>query len=163
MIGHMTTARPLQRYDHRLRELVQRTGDLTIAIDRGVPRSTARGWLRTVPTVVVGLDVANLTELELQQEVVKLRRRVQTLAALLRLALILLRVSGFTLSGERLPDVKTSCGFCGPSIRPAPVFRCAPSCGSFICRRVGSMRGDGDTPGVHSTTRRRVRACRRID
>ena len=104
MIGHMTTARPLQRYDHRLRELVQRTGDLTIAIDRGVPRSTARGWLRTVPTVVVGLDVANLNELELQQEVVKLRRRVQKLAALLRLALILLRVSGFTLSGERLPD-----------------------------------------------------------
>ena len=104
MIGRMTTARPLQRYDHRLRELVQRTADLTIATDRGVPRSTARGWLRTVPTVVVGLDVANLNELELQQEVVKLRRRVQKLAALLRLALILLRVSGFTLSGERLPD-----------------------------------------------------------
>jgi hypothetical protein len=54
--------------------------------------------------VVVGLDVANLSELELQQEVLKLRRRVQKLAALLRLALSLLRVSGCTLSGERLPD-----------------------------------------------------------
>jgi transposase InsO family protein len=53
---------------------------------------------------VVSLDVANLTELELRQEVLILRRRVQKLAALLRLALVLLRVSGFTLSGERLPN-----------------------------------------------------------
>ena len=104
MISPMATARPQQRYDHRLRELVQRTGDLTIATDLGVPRSTARGWLRTAPTVVVSLDVADLTELELRQEVLKLRRRVQKLAALLRLVVVLLRVSGFTLSGERLPE-----------------------------------------------------------
>jgi hypothetical protein len=43
MISRMITARPQQRYDHRLRELVQRTGDLTIATNLGVPRSTARG------------------------------------------------------------------------------------------------------------------------
>jgi hypothetical protein len=55
--------------------------------------------------VVVSLAVADLTELEqLRQEVLTLRRRVQKLAALLRLALVLLHVSGFTLSGERLPD-----------------------------------------------------------
>jgi hypothetical protein len=100
----MTTARPQQRYDHRLRELVHRTRDLTIATDLGVPPSTARGWLGTAPTVVVSLEVADLTELELRQEVLTLRRRVQKLAALLRLALVLLRVSGFTLSGERLLD-----------------------------------------------------------
>src|SRR5215469_2280474 len=104
MISPITTARPQQRYDHRLRELVQRSGDLTIATDLGVPRSTARGWLRTAPTVTVSLDVANLTELELRQEILTLRRSVQKLAALLRLALVLLRVSGFTLSGERLPN-----------------------------------------------------------
>ena len=100
----MTTARPQECYDHRLRELVHRTGDLTIATDLGVPPSTARGWLGTAPTVVVSLEVADLTELELRQEVLTLRRRVQKLAALLRLALVLLRVSGFTLSGERLLD-----------------------------------------------------------
>ena len=37
-------------------------------------------------------------------EVLKLRQGVQKLAALLRLALVLLRVSGFTSAGERLPD-----------------------------------------------------------
>jgi hypothetical protein len=105
MIVRMTTtSRPQQRYDHRLRDLVQRTGDLTIATDRGVPRSTARGWLGAAPTVVVSLEVASLTELELRQEILKLRRRVEKLAALLRLALALLHTSGFSLSAARLPD-----------------------------------------------------------
>jgi hypothetical protein len=63
-----TTARPQQRYDHRLRNLVHRTGDVTIATDLGVPRSTARGWLGAAPTVVVCLDVADRTEPELRQE-----------------------------------------------------------------------------------------------
>ena len=99
-----TTARPQQHYDHRLRELVHRTGDVTIATDVGVPRSTARGWLRPAPQAVVSLDVTQLNERDLQHEVLQLRRRVQKLAALLRLVLAVLRVSGFTLSCERLPD-----------------------------------------------------------
>jgi putative transposase len=94
-------SRPQQRYDHRLRDLVQRTGDLTIATELGVPRSTARGWLLAAPTVVVSLEVANLAEPELRQEILKLQRRVEKLAALLRLALALLQTSGFRLSGER--------------------------------------------------------------
>src|SRR3989441_6962837 len=99
-----TTARSQPRYDHRLRNLVQRTGDVTVATDLGVPRSTARGWLGATPAVVVCLDVVDLTEPELLQEVLKLRRRVQKLTALLRLAVALLRTSGFRLTGERLPD-----------------------------------------------------------
>ena len=82
-----TTARPQQRYDHRLRDLVQRTSDVTIATDLGVPRSTARGWRGKAPKVVVSLDVTDLRAAELQQEVLELRRRVKKLTALLRLAL----------------------------------------------------------------------------
>ena len=102
-------ARLQQRYDHRLRDLVQRTKDVTIATNLGVPRSTARGWLDKAPRVVVGLDVTDLRALELQQEVLRLRRRVKKLTALLRLALALLRSSGFALTHERLPhgDAKT--------------------------------------------------------
>ena len=80
-------ARRQQRYDHRLRDLIQRTGDLTIATDLGVPRSTARGGLGAAPTAVVSLEVPNLTEPELRQELLTLRRRVEKLAALLRLAI----------------------------------------------------------------------------
>ena len=104
MIHPMSRARPQQWYDHRLRELVQCTGDVIIATDLGIPRSTARGWLRTAPAVVISLDVADLTEVVLRHEVIKLRRRIQKLAPPLRLALTLLRISGFTLSGGRLPD-----------------------------------------------------------
>jgi hypothetical protein len=105
MIIRMTTRSGRQRsYDHRLRDLVQRTGDLTIATDLGVPRSTARGWLGATPRVVVTLETADLTEPELRQEILKLRRRVEKLAALLRLALALLRASGFRLSTARLPE-----------------------------------------------------------
>ena len=59
-----TTTRPQWRYDHRLRHLVQPTGNISVATDLGVPRSTARGWRRAAPTIVVGLDVASVTELE---------------------------------------------------------------------------------------------------
>src|SRR5262249_32356032 len=104
IIPMTTTGRHQQRYDHRLRDLVQRTGDVTIATSLGVPRSTARGWLPTAPTVVVGLDAANLKTSELQEEVLVLRRRVKKLTALLRLALVLLHTSGFRLTHERLPD-----------------------------------------------------------
>src|SRR5207244_12638188 len=56
-----TTARPQQRYDHRLRNLVQRTGDVTIATDLGVPRSTARARSGKPPSVVVRLGVPEWT------------------------------------------------------------------------------------------------------
>jgi hypothetical protein len=36
IISMPTTGRPQQRYDHRLRYLVQRTGDVAIATDLGV-------------------------------------------------------------------------------------------------------------------------------
>ena len=94
IIPMTTTARSQKRYDHRLWELVQRTGDVTIATDLGVPRSTARGWLGKAPKVVVSVDVTHLKAPELQREILKLRRRVKKLTALIRLALALLRKLG---------------------------------------------------------------------
>src|SRR5262245_4081647 len=104
IIRMMTSRRPQQRYDHRLRDLVYSSGDVTIATNLGVPRSTARDWLRTAPKVAVTVDVTNLRTSELQQEIVALQRRVRKLTALLRLALALRRSAGFTLAHERLPN-----------------------------------------------------------
>src|SRR5215469_13526671 len=104
IIAMPTIARSQHRYDHRLRNLVQRTGDVRVAMELGVPRSTARGWLVETPRVVVCLDATELTEPELRQEVLKLRRRVRKLTALLRLALALLQTSGFCLTEARLPE-----------------------------------------------------------
>ena len=55
--------------------LVQGTGDVTIATDLG-PSLDARGWPGKAPKVVVGLDVTDLRASELEQEVLELRRRV---------------------------------------------------------------------------------------
>ncbi len=82
----MVNAAQTQRiYDHRLRNLVYSTGRIEIALDRGVPRSTARGWLRSSPREVVSID-------ELEHSVEELRERNSKLRALLRLFVILLRI-----------------------------------------------------------------------
>jgi hypothetical protein len=62
------------------------------------------GWLGPAPTVVVCLDGTDLTEPELRLELLKLRRRVQKLTALLRLVPAVVRTSEFRLTEERLPD-----------------------------------------------------------
>jgi hypothetical protein len=161
ILGMPSWVRPQQRYDHRRRDLVYRTGDVTLATDLGVPRSTARGWLGGPATVIVSCDVAARTDTELRQEVLVLRRRVQKLAALLRLVLAVHRASGFTLSRERLRAGRAKRQILG-AIDQARAFRCGRSCGSFGCRRVGSMRGSGKTR-VPSTTSRPVRVRRRTD
>ena len=71
-----------RQYDHRFRQLVHETGDIRLAIDRGVPRSTARDWLRSRPATVVSIDFADLAESELRQELAALRRRYDRLVAI---------------------------------------------------------------------------------
>ena len=99
-----STTRTLRRYDHRLRDLVRSTGDIGHAERRGIPRSTARGWLTSTRTEVVTLDVIEMDVHDLQQEVLALRKRVERFVAMLRLVVVLLKVSGFSLACARLPD-----------------------------------------------------------
>ena len=100
----VSTTRKLQRYDHRLRDLVRSTGNIEHATRRGVPRSTARGWLTSTGANVVTVDVVDLDVRRLQHEVLALRQRVELLLAMLRLVVVLLKVSGLTLSNARMPD-----------------------------------------------------------
>ena len=99
-----TTTRTQRRYDHRLRNLVCTPRDIHCAIQRGVPRSTARGWLTDSEVPVVTVEALNLEATQLQREVLRLSRRVQKLIALLRVLLVVLRMSGYSLSQTRLPD-----------------------------------------------------------
>ncbi len=99
-----TTTRRQNTYDHRLKEIVRSTGNVDIAIQRGVPVSTARGWLTKAATEVITLDAFDLSITDLQREVVSLRRRNARLIALLRLIITVVKVAGFTLSQVRLPE-----------------------------------------------------------
>ena len=99
-----TTTRTQKRYDHRLRELVRNTQDVSCAVQYGVPRSTARSW-RTTPSVqVVTADPLHMDAIQLQQEVLRLRTRIQKLIAVLRVLLVILKISRFSLNQIRLPD-----------------------------------------------------------
>jgi hypothetical protein len=99
-----STTRMLRTYDHRLRDLVRSAGDIGHATRRGVPRSTARGWLTATRAEVFTLDAVEMDILSLQQEVLALRKRVEWLVALFRLVVVLLKVSRFSLTCARLPD-----------------------------------------------------------
>ena len=99
-----TTTRPQRRYDHRLREFVYETGDIDHAVRRGVPRSTARGWLTSTPAHVVTAEVFDREPHDLDREVLVLRRRVAQLSALLRLLVVLLKACGISLRQRRVPD-----------------------------------------------------------
>jgi hypothetical protein len=99
-----TMTRNLRRYDHRLRELVQSTSNIQHATRRGVPRSTAHGWLKSPRAEVVTVDATDMDVLRVQQELLTLRRRVAKLIALLRLAILPRRLlSPSLVSRYRLP------------------------------------------------------------
>ena len=83
---------------------MQSTRDIQLATRHGVPASTARGWLNKPAIEVVSLDVLDLDTTRLQREVMQLRRRVTTLTALLRLAIVIVRVTGFSFHRIRIAD-----------------------------------------------------------
>ena len=98
------TTRAQRRYDHRLRDLVRTTRDIDCALQRVVPRSTARSWLTEPTTEVVTVDVLDMDTIRLQQEAIRLRRRAPKLSALLRVLLVVFRMSGYSLNQARLPE-----------------------------------------------------------
>ncbi|MFC1707422.1 hypothetical protein ACFL59_11515 [Planctomycetota bacterium] len=106
----MPEQRRQRTYDHRLRQLVRKTGDLRIAMGLGVPRSTAMGWLRSESQEVVSADVLDMREVGLQAEVLRLRQRVRVLGTVVGLLLALVRVSGFKLDGRRFLEYSARTG-----------------------------------------------------
>ena len=108
----MATTRIRRHYDRRFRRLVQRTGDAQLAVQSGVPRSTARDWLRLSTPEVVSLDVLSMSEEALQQQVVALRQRNAKLVAVLRLQDVIFRILDDTLRQRRTWREAYEAGHC---------------------------------------------------
>ena len=98
-----STAAP-RAYDHRIRDLVCASGDISLFSDLGIPRSTLRSWLRRGKRPVVSASVVDEDEQQLQLEVLRLRRRVAILTTVVRLLVFLVRLSGFRLDEMRFPS-----------------------------------------------------------
>ena len=90
-------------YDHRLRDAVFHLGQATTARYLDIPRSTIHGWKKARSKPVVTLVAPNSYVEELERRVHVLERRTARLVSLLRLCIVLLRLSGFSLVSRRLP------------------------------------------------------------
>ena len=95
--------RSRRSYDHRIREIVCQTGNPRIFQHLHIPRSTTASWLSRGHRRVVSLDwhhdIASVLD-----ENEKLKRRAQRQTAIIRLLVVLLKLSGFRLDEQRLPD-----------------------------------------------------------
>ncbi len=100
-------------YDPRVRQLVRATGNPDLFPELKVPRSTTAGWLRGEFKPALGAETTSRTEAQLYAEVAKLKRRVRVLASVMRLLLVLVRVTGCRLKGDRLPDGKAKAELLG--------------------------------------------------
>lgn len=99
--------RTQRTYDHRLRDLVRRTGDVGVAIGLGVPRSTAAGWLRSGSSAVVTTEQLGVNELDPRIEVHLLRRRLDKLRIVVRLLAAVHRALDIDLERRRIDDAAT--------------------------------------------------------
>ena len=103
----IATFRIQRRYDHRLQAIIKSSGSIEIALEHGIPRSTARGWLRGhVSPPVVSTDVVDQDTASLQLEVLALRRKVKRLTALLRLMFVVFKLSQFSFAKIRVQEAK---------------------------------------------------------
>jgi len=99
----MEPRRRQRSYDHRLVQLVQQTGDASIATRIGVPRSTARDWIRRALRPVTTTAVADDALAELRARVARLERRNELLRSVLRILFALLKALKPDLSRLRVP------------------------------------------------------------
>ncbi|MFM8401970.1 MAG: hypothetical protein ACKOAH_29440, partial [Pirellula sp.] len=90
-------------YDHRLRDAVFHLGQATTARYLDIPRSTIHGWKKARSKPVVTLVAPNSYVEDLERRLHVLERRTARFRALLRLCIVLLRISGFSLVSRRLP------------------------------------------------------------
>ena len=96
--------RSRRSYDHRIREIVCRTGNPRIFHHLRIPRSTTTSWLSRGRPNVVSLDRNHGDMASVLDENERLKRRVERQTAIIRLLVVLLKLSGFRLDEQRLPD-----------------------------------------------------------
>ena len=90
-----------RRYDHRIRNAVVDGRSLTLAAT--IPESTRRSWQRRGRAEVVTLEPAEQDVDALLVRVASLERQVERLAAVVRVLVLLVKITGATLAERRVP------------------------------------------------------------
>jgi len=74
--------RQQKAYDHRLREFVYQQQSIDFALSRGIPRSTAAGWLKYQQRVI-SIKAHDVTIEQLEAMVISQAKRIQRLKAII--------------------------------------------------------------------------------
>ena len=156
----MEPKRQLRIYDHRLVQLVQETGDPTIAVRLGVPRSTAAGWTRRARRTITSAVEADAPLAELRRRVARLEKRNQRLTAVLRVLFALLRTFAPDLSRLRVPALDKA-RLLRAIERTRSVLGLSGSSLSSACPPLGSTLGGTRRWPASSRTNRPARTPRR--
>jgi len=98
------TKRKRRVYDHRIKEQIVRSRNPNLFPELNIPPSTARSWIQRGLGEVVSLHSESVGEDVLRDRIATLESRVGILSTLLRLTMVLLRISGCRLDRHRLPD-----------------------------------------------------------
>ncbi len=134
-------------YDHRIRDAICETGNPGLFPKLRIPRSTTATWLsrgcrRVVSTQEVGDIAVALDENQ------NLKRRVLRQTAVIRLLVVLLRLSGFKLDEQRLPDGATK----------ATVLRAVQRCKDALPQK-SALRVIRLSPARYHAWRKAERKC----
>lgn len=145
-----TAALPRTRraYDHRLREQVVRCGAKVVARHVQIPRSTASTWRRRGLRPVVTSEPFDQEKQHALDSSVRWEKRARAIAAVVRLLLALIRASGFSLAGKRLPD----------GLAKAGILRAISSAEAFLPMAI-ILRILGLEFGRYHAWRRAEKAC----
>ncbi|MFC1611390.1 transposase [Myxococcota bacterium] len=90
-------------YDHRIRDAVCQTGNPRLFPQLRIPRSTTATWLSRGCRHVVSLEGQHDITVLLNEND-KMKRRAQRQTAIIRLLVTLLKICGFRLDEQRLPE-----------------------------------------------------------
>jgi transposase InsO family protein len=144
--------RTRRAYDHRLREQVVRCGAKVVASHVQIPRSTASTWRRRGLRPVVTTEPFDQEKQHALDSSVRRQKRARALAAVVRLLLALLRASGFSLTGMRLPEGQAKAG----------ILRAVTSAESFLPLAI-ILRILGLESGRYHAWRRAETVCELTD
>lgn len=96
--------RTYKKYDHRLKQMVVQSGDIEKFQRIGIPKSTLRQWLKRGVCEVVSLPELNMSNQDLVQENLELRRQLEEISTKQELVLSTTRIFGFEIQFKRLPS-----------------------------------------------------------
>ncbi len=74
-------------YDHRLRNFVRETQNVTFALNLDVSRSTISSWLTTPTQDVISHEVFDLDDIQVKRRILKLEHRLRIVTAIMSLLL----------------------------------------------------------------------------